>query len=80
MVGISYWNDNDGHRLSQDIPDVYTVLGVKSVIGSRCRWFIRKIIIGHRVYDAVHIVLSQVQKPLVIVAVSLGIMYLIGYI
>lgn len=23
MVGISYWNENDGHRLSQDISDVY---------------------------------------------------------
>ena len=29
MVGISYWNENDGHRLSQDIPDVYAVPGGK---------------------------------------------------
>ncbi len=29
MVGISYWNENDGHRLSQDIPDVYTAPGGK---------------------------------------------------
>lgn len=29
MVGISYWNENDGHRLSQDIPDVYAAPGGK---------------------------------------------------
>lgn len=29
MVGISYWNENDGHRLSQDIPDVYGAPGGK---------------------------------------------------
>ncbi len=29
MVGISYWNDADGHRLSQDIPDVYAMPGGK---------------------------------------------------
>jgi len=27
MVGISYWNDADGHRLSQDLPDVYASPG-----------------------------------------------------
>ncbi|MBQ5977401.1 MAG: NTP transferase domain-containing protein [Oscillospiraceae bacterium] len=29
MVGISYWNDADGHRLSQDIQDVYNSPGGK---------------------------------------------------
>ena len=29
MVGISYWNENDGHKLSQDIQDVYTSPGGK---------------------------------------------------
>ena len=29
MVGISYWNEADGHKLSQDIPDVYTSPGGK---------------------------------------------------
>lgn len=29
MVGISYWNENDGHRLSQDIQDVYAAPGGK---------------------------------------------------
>lgn len=29
MVGISYWNENDGHRLSQDIPEVYAAPGGK---------------------------------------------------
>lgn len=29
MVGISYWNETDGHRLSQDIPDVYATPGGK---------------------------------------------------
>ena len=29
MVGISYWNDADGHRLSQDIQDVYQSPGGK---------------------------------------------------
>lgn len=29
MVGISYWNENDGHRLSQDIPEVYASPGGK---------------------------------------------------
>lgn len=29
MVGISYWNDTDGHRLSQDIADVYAAPGGK---------------------------------------------------
>ena len=29
MVGISYWDDADGHRLSQDIADVYTSPGGK---------------------------------------------------
>ena len=29
MVGISYWNDSDGHRLSQDIADVYASPGGK---------------------------------------------------
>ncbi len=29
MVGISYWNEADGHKLSQDIPDVYNSPGGK---------------------------------------------------
>lgn len=29
MVGISYWNDMDGHKLSQDIVDVYASPGGK---------------------------------------------------
>ena len=29
MVGISYWNEMDGHRLSQDIADVYASPGGK---------------------------------------------------
>lgn len=29
MVGISYWNETDGHRLSQDIADVYVSPGGK---------------------------------------------------
>ena len=29
MVGLSYWNENDGHRLSQDISDVYAAPGGK---------------------------------------------------
>lgn len=29
MVGISYWNEADGHKLSQDIPDVYQAPGGK---------------------------------------------------
>ena len=29
MVGISYWNEADGHKLSQDIPDVYASPGGK---------------------------------------------------
>lgn len=29
MVGISYWNETDGHRLSQDIPEVYSAPGGK---------------------------------------------------
>ncbi len=29
MVGISYWNEADGHRLSQDIADVYATPGGK---------------------------------------------------
>lgn len=29
MVGISYWNEADGHRLSADIPDVYNSPGGK---------------------------------------------------
>ena len=29
MVGISYWNEADGHRLSQDIADVYAMPGGK---------------------------------------------------
>lgn len=29
MVGISYWNETDGHKLSQDIADVYTSPGGK---------------------------------------------------
>ena len=29
MVGISYWNDVDGHKLSQDIQDVYASPGGK---------------------------------------------------
>ena len=29
MVGISYWNEADGHKLSQDIPDVYSSPGGK---------------------------------------------------
>ena len=29
MVGISYWNEVDGHRLSQDIQDVYSSPGGK---------------------------------------------------
>ena len=29
MVGISYWSEADGHRLSQDIPDVYAEPGGK---------------------------------------------------
>lgn len=31
MVGISYWNEDDGHRLSQDIPDVYSSAGGKEL-------------------------------------------------
>lgn len=29
MVGISYWNEADGHKLSQDIPEVYASPGGK---------------------------------------------------
>ena len=29
MVGISYWNEEDGHKLSQDIPEVYGTPGGK---------------------------------------------------
>lgn len=29
MVGISYWNESDGHKLSQDIQDVYNSPGGK---------------------------------------------------
>lgn len=29
MVGISYWNESDGHKLSQDISDVYASPGGK---------------------------------------------------
>lgn len=29
MVGISYWNEEDGHKLSQDIADVYASAGGK---------------------------------------------------
>ena len=29
MVGISYWNDADGHKLSQDIATVYASPGGK---------------------------------------------------
>lgn len=29
MVGISYWNDADGHKLSQDIAEVYASPGGK---------------------------------------------------
>ena len=29
MVGISYWNDEDGHKLNQDIQDVYSSPGGK---------------------------------------------------
>lgn len=29
MVGISYWNETDGHKLSQDIAEVYTSPGGK---------------------------------------------------
>jgi len=29
MVGISYWNEDDGHKLSQDIPNVYAMPGGK---------------------------------------------------
>ena len=29
MVGISYWNEADGHRLSADIPEVYASPGGK---------------------------------------------------
>ena len=29
MVGISYWNETDGHKLSQDIADVYATPGGK---------------------------------------------------
>ena len=29
MVGISYWNESDGHKLSQDIQDVYASPGGK---------------------------------------------------
>ncbi len=29
MVGISYWNEEDGHKLSQDIAEVYTTPGGK---------------------------------------------------
>ena len=29
MVGISYWNEADGHKLSQDIDDVYHSPGGK---------------------------------------------------
>lgn len=33
MVGISYWNENDGQSLSQDISDIYTAPG-----GKECYW------------------------------------------
>ena len=33
MVGISYWNEADGHRLSTDIRNVYQSLG-----GKECYW------------------------------------------
>jgi len=33
MVGISYWNEIDGHKLSQDILDVYSSPG-----GKECYW------------------------------------------
>lgn len=29
MVGVSYWNEEDGHKLSQDIPEVYQSPGGK---------------------------------------------------
>ena len=29
MVGISYWNEEDGHKLSQDIAEVYATPGGK---------------------------------------------------
>ena len=29
MVGVSYWNEEDGHKLSQDIPEVYATPGGK---------------------------------------------------
>lgn len=29
MVGVSYWNEEDGHKLSQDISDVYATPGGK---------------------------------------------------
>ncbi len=29
MVGVSYWNETDGHKLSQDIADVYATPGGK---------------------------------------------------
>lgn len=29
LIGISYWNASDGHKLSQDIPDVYSSPGGK---------------------------------------------------
>ena len=31
MVGISYWNEADGHKLSRDIADVYASPGGKEV-------------------------------------------------
>ena len=31
MVGISYWNEADGHKLSQDIADVYSSPGGKEI-------------------------------------------------
>ena len=33
MVGISYWNESDGHKLPQDISDVYRSPG-----GKECYW------------------------------------------
>ncbi len=42
MVGISYWNDADGHKLSQDIQDVYNSPVARNVTGNRSRSFTGK--------------------------------------
>lgn len=42
MVGISYWDENDGKKLSQDIADIYKSPGGKENTGSKSLWYIGK--------------------------------------